>query len=81
MLGGVQITDTGLRHLKGLNELTVLWLPRTKITDSGLETLRGLNKLQLLDLYDTQVTDEGVERLQQALPKCTIFHSRQAADP
>jgi len=62
-LGGRQVTDAGLEHLKGLTELQVLNLYVTSITDAGLEHLKGLTNLRSLDLYDTNVTDAGLEHL------------------
>ena len=72
-LGGRQVTDAGLEHLKGLTHLKILYLADTQVTDAGLEHLKGLTKLQLLWLFGTKVTVEGVEKLQQALPNCKIY--------
>jgi hypothetical protein len=46
----------------------------TPITDDGLVHLKDLTRLKELRLYHTQVTDEGVKKLQEALPKCEIYH-------
>ena len=62
-LGGTQITDAGLKHLKGLTSLTVLSLRQTQITDAGLEPLKGLTGLYYLDLTGTLVTSAGLEHL------------------
>jgi hypothetical protein len=49
-------------------------LAGTKVTDAGLEHLKALMQLKELHLDSTRGTDEGVKKLQQALPKCHIFH-------
>ena len=67
MLSGTQVTDAGLVHLKGLNELGVLQLDRTQITDAGLTNLEGLSELSGLNLSQTLVTDEGMVHL-KAMP-------------
>src|ERR1035437_906240 len=71
-LSGTKVTDVGLEHLKGLDQLQTLNLSKTKVTDAGLEQLKGLNQLRTLNLINTKVTDEGVKYLQEGLPKCSI---------
>jgi len=71
-LGRTEITDAGLRHLKGLPALHYLNLNHTDITDAGLEHLEALTCLRCLVVGNTHVTDEGVKKLQEALPDCTI---------
>ena len=73
-LEGPQVTDIGLKHLKGLTSLKWLHLGHTRVTDTGLEHLQGLLSLQRLSLGNTQVTDEGVAEFQKALPNCRIHH-------
>lgn len=63
-LRGPQITDAGLRHLKTLNELQILYLSSTQITDTGLEHLKGLNKLQSLNIIGPRITDAGLVHLE-----------------
>ncbi len=72
-LDDTQITDAGLKHLKGLSALRRLQLDGTQVRDAGLEHLKGLARLQHLTLHKTQVTDAGVQKLQQALPHCAIY--------
>ena len=62
-LTGTRTTDSTLRQLKGLPELTRLHLDFTKVTDVGLENLKGLTQLAYLDLADTQITDAGLQHL------------------
>jgi len=59
----IGLTDSGLKHLKGLTNLGVLNLNNTKITDAGLVHLKGLTKLKVLNLDETNVTDTGLENL------------------
>ena len=65
-----------MEHLKGFQNLRVLFLGSTQITDAGLEHLAGMKNLEVLKLFATEVTDEGVKKLQQALPNCAILHDR-----
>jgi len=58
-----QITDKGLRHLRGLTDLESLALNNTQITDKGLRHLRGLTNLEKLGLINTQITDKGLRHL------------------
>jgi hypothetical protein len=39
-LGYTQVTDAGLEHLKGLNQLRALGLESTKVTDEGVKKLQ-----------------------------------------
>jgi RNA polymerase sigma factor (sigma-70 family) len=57
------ITDTGLKELLGLKNLSVLYLGGTQVTDAGLKELAGLKNLSTLSLFDTQVTDTGLKEL------------------
>ena len=58
-----QVTDAGLKHLRGLTQLRTLSSANTQVTDAGLEHLRGLTQLQWLFLVNTQVTDAGLKHL------------------
>jgi Leucine-rich repeat (LRR) protein len=62
-LSETQVTDAGLKHLRGLTQLQVLTLDSTQVTDAGLEHLRGLTQLRELQLTNTQVTDAGLGHL------------------
>ena len=62
-LANSKITDAGLAHLKGLENLKSLNLVWTKITDAGLAHLKGLSKLENLDLGATNLTDAGLVHL------------------
>ena len=45
-LRGTQVTDGGLKHLKGFTQLQELDLSETKVTDAGLEHLAGFTHLR-----------------------------------
>ena len=55
--------DAGMASLKGMTNLTTLYLRGTSITDDGLKNLAGLTKLTELDLADVAITDEGLSAL------------------
>ena len=61
-LAGTEITNDGLKHLKGLS-LKKLHLERTKIGDAGLVHLKECKDLEYLNLYGSKVTDAGLEHL------------------
>ena len=61
---GAQVTDAGLKYLKGLTQLQQLSLIQAQVTDAGLEHLKGLTQLERLNLTSTQVTDAGLEHLE-----------------
>ncbi len=58
------VTDADLVHLKGLTNLTDLWLDYTQITDAGLVHLEGLTNLEELFLHGTQIGDAGLVHLE-----------------
>ena len=62
-LANSKITDAGLAHLKGLENLKSLNLVWTKITDEGLVHLKGLTNLEKLYLSVTKITDAGLIHL------------------
>lgn len=65
-LGDAAITSAGLKHLRGLRELTFLGLGWTKdVTDAGLPELAALPNLEVLVLSGTKVTDAGLSQLAQ----------------
>jgi hypothetical protein len=72
-LTSTQIDDAGLIHLSGLTSLRELRLDGTDVSDAGLVHLCHLRRLQTLWLDGTRVSGDGKMRLEQALPRCTIF--------
>jgi hypothetical protein len=65
------ITDAGLVHLQGLEEIRALNLEGTNVTDAGLVHLKGLPSLAHLTLTDTAITDKGLVQLEQ-MPKLKV---------
>jgi hypothetical protein len=69
-LNGTSVDDTGLWHLRGLNDLRVLELSETQVGDAGIGHLAGLRRLEKLLLYQTSVGDavgialKGMQRLE-----------------
>ena len=62
-LSSAGATDTGLKDLAGLTNLTTLDLRYTQVSDAGLKELAGLTNLTTLSLYDTDVTGVGLKEL------------------
>jgi WD40 repeat protein len=65
LIGCRNVTDVGLSHMKGMKELTTLYLPSTGVGDSGLEHLKEMPKLTNLYLSETKVGDSGLEHLKR----------------
>ena len=64
-VGGRQITDAGLAHLKAMKSLQLFQIsPLPQVTDAGLLHLEGLSELRFLTLDTSAITDAGLERLQ-----------------
>lgn len=56
------VTDKGLKHLRGKQELTHLYI-RGDFTDEGLKMLSTLPKLERVNLNSEHVTDETAKAL------------------
>jgi Leucine Rich repeat len=65
LLSNQEVTDDGLRHLKGLRQLTRLSLGDTQVGDKGLANLANLPKLLVLNLNATHISNEGLAHLQE----------------
>jgi hypothetical protein len=63
LLANCPISDQGLSHLQGAEELMQLHLAGTRVTDAGLQPLTSLPKLNWLSLERTAVTDAGLIHL------------------
>ena len=59
-LRGDGLTDAGLVHLDGLQDVVNLHLGGTQVTDAGLVHLKGLSSLRRLHLENTGVGDAGL---------------------
>ena len=62
------MTDAGLIHLRGLENLEVLDLQNTAISDAGLEHLAGMIELRLLFLDGTRSPGRRAEARPGAVP-------------
>ena len=60
LLGNRQVSDAGLAHFKGCNNLMILDLQSTQVTDTGLAHFKDCKNLTTLWLSTTQVTDTGL---------------------
>jgi serine/threonine protein kinase len=58
-----QVSNRGLRYIKGLRALEKLDLPGAAITDDGLQYLEGLTHLQELNLSGCAGVDDGLKHL------------------
>jgi hypothetical protein len=56
-LNNTAVTNAGLDHLVGLENLQEMLLNNTAVTNAGLGHLAGLENLRWLDLRNTAVTD------------------------
>ena len=67
------VTDTDLKEVASLKNLTWLYLFGTKITDAGLKELAVLKDIRIIDLASCHnLTASGVEKLKKAIPACYI---------
>jgi beta-lactamase regulating signal transducer with metallopeptidase domain len=73
-INGTRVTDAGLVHVRQLGNLEALYLSQTSVSDASLKYVIGLKRLRVLEILDTSVTDDGIQRLQQVLPKATVYH-------
>ena len=62
-LCNTEVTDTGLKLLRGLTNVKYLDLRGTKVTGAGLGELREWKDLQVLDLRGCRVTEDGFREL------------------
>ncbi|QGQ22043.1 protein kinase [Gimesia benthica] len=58
-----QITDEGLKHLKGMRDLQVLTVTNGQITDEGIMYLQGMRDLEVLNVGGTGITDAGLKQI------------------
>ena len=72
-LSGKKISDTVLRNVSNLTNLTRLQLDNTSITDKGLASLRSLVDLQYLNLVGTIITAQGILQLKN-LPRLQAIY-------
>ena len=73
ILGGRDLTNDDLQHLKVFKKLKLLSLNNSKINDAAVETLRSLTQLQSLNLPAGAISDQAQETLKKSLPNCRII--------
>jgi len=66
-------TDQDLGDIEDLAKYETLDLEGTQLSNAGLEQLQKMKQLRNLVVRRTNVTVAGVQRLQQALPKVSIW--------
>ena len=62
-LGNTKISDTGMKAISKLSNLTKLYINNTAITDTGIVQLKTLKQLQYLNITGTKITAAGVIQL------------------
>jgi hypothetical protein len=55
------VSDAGVAYLKGLKELRLIHLSRSRITDKSLAVFANMPKLNVLSVQFNQLTDEGLQ--------------------
>ncbi len=73
ILGGRDLTNDDLQHLKVFKKLKLLSLNNAKINDATVETLKSLSQLQSLNLPAGAISDQSQESLKKSLPNCRII--------
>jgi uncharacterized membrane protein len=58
--GNTKVTDTGLKNIGKLHNLTRLSLEFTSVTDKGLRSLKDLSRLRYLNLVGNKISPAGV---------------------
>jgi len=71
-LRNTEITNQGVKQLKGMQFLRYLNLSGTKVTDNIVKDLSQFKDIEEIYLWNSAVTDKGVESLQKALPNAKI---------
>jgi hypothetical protein len=64
-----RITDDGLAHLRGANQVVSVDFSHTQVTDAGLEHLAALPSLEFLGAAGSKVTMQGRSTLQNRRPR------------
>jgi hypothetical protein len=75
------VTDAGLRHLRGLKDLRELSLDSALVSGKGIEHLKVFPNLKVLNLYHTLVGEPAYEDLKSHYADCEIIWDRDSALP
>jgi len=79
-LGNSNVTDTGMRIIGRLTNITRLHLNNTAITDSGLAQLKTDTNLHYINLVHTSVTASGIAALKNLKNLRSIYLYQSAVD-
>jgi len=79
-LGNSNVTDTGMRIIGRLTNITRLHLNNTAITDSGLAQLKADTNLHYINLVHTSVTASGIAALKNLKNLRSIYLYQSAVD-
>jgi Leucine-rich repeat (LRR) protein len=63
ILEGRQVTDLGIRNIRGPNELRILQISDSEVTDAGLEDIGRFTSLTNLNVSSDKITDAGINHL------------------
>lgn len=72
ILGGRDLSNADLQHLKVFKKLKLLSLSNATIDDGAVATLKSLTQLQSLNLSAGALSEKAQEELKKALPNCRI---------
>ena len=72
-LAGTQVTDLGMKHLVGLQQLVRVDLASCRISDVGIRSLHALENLQAIGLDATQVSSDGMYDLSAASSHAAVI--------
>jgi hypothetical protein len=67
-------TDQDLSSVEDLSSYETLDLEGTQLSNAGLKQLEQMKQLRYIVVRHTNVTAAGIQRLQQALPKASIWY-------
>jgi uncharacterized membrane protein/mono/diheme cytochrome c family protein len=76
-LGNTSMTDSGMKIIAKLNNLTRLYLNNTAITDHGLLQLKAAKQLRYVNLVNTKITAKGLTSLKdlKELQSIYLYHA------
>lgn len=72
ILGGRELTNDDLKHVRVFKKLKTLSLSSTKIDDESVEILKSLSQLQSLNLPAGALSNKSRDELKKSLPNCRV---------
>jgi len=79
-LGNTAITDSALRVISELQNLTRIYLNNTAITDSGLALLKTIKPLRYINLVNTKITATGLMQLRELKELRSVYLYQSGID-